>query len=198
MVPDQKPIPPNSCYFLTLNVVDRIDVFTRPAYKQVITNALNHFIEIHGVVVYAWCLMSSHLHLLIKTREGYGPAWFERDFKKFTTPAVLKALEMEADLRRDWILQRFEEFSKSLKKIEKFHLWQTCNSPLHIDCKQPRLLLDRIDGIHANPVRHGIVDLPENYIFSSARDYAGLKGPVKVTVIQQGSGSARFNRLSAN
>jgi putative transposase len=198
MLSDKKPIPPDACHFLTLNVVDRIDTFTRPAYKEVITNALNHFIETHGVQVYAWCLMSSHLHLLIKTREGYGPAWFERDFKKFTTPALLKAIDMEGDLRRDWMLQRFEEFSKSLKKIEKFHVWQTCNSPLHIDCQQPRLLLDRIDEIHGNPVRHGIVDLPENYLFSSARDYAGLKGPVKVTVIQHGSGSARFNRLSAN
>jgi putative transposase len=198
MLQDKKPTPLEACHFLTLNVVDRIDVFTRPAYKKVITDALNHFIDMHGLAVYAWCLMTNHLHLLIKTREGYGPAWFERDFKKFTTPDVFKAIEMEADLRRDWMLQRFEEFSKSLKKIEKYHLWQTCNSPLHIDCTQPRLLLDRIEQIHENPVRHGIVDLAENYLFSSARDYAGLKGPVQVSVIQQVSGPARFKKLFSN
>jgi putative transposase len=198
MMPDQKPIPGDACHFLTLNVVDRIDVFIRPAYKQVITKALNHFIEMHGVSIYAWCLMSSHLHLLIKTKEGYGPAWFERDFKKFTTPEVLKAIQTEADLRRDWMLQRFEEFSKSLKKIEKFHLWQTCNSPLHIDCQQPKGLFDKVEEIHENPVRHGIVDVPENYIYSSARDYAGLRGPVNVAVLTPGAGKSRFKRISAN
>jgi REP element-mobilizing transposase RayT len=198
MKPDQKPIPRDACHFLTLNVVERIDVFVRPAYKQVITRALNHFIELHGVNVYAWCLMSSHLHLLIRTKEGYGPAWFERDFKKYTTPLLLKAIQTEADLRRDWILERFEEFGKSLKRIEKYHLWQTCNSPLHIDGQQPQQLLDKIEEIHENPVRHGIVDQPENYLYSSARDYAGLRGPVHVTVIQPAAGTARFKRISAN
>ena len=139
-----KPVtPPDACYFLTLNVVDKIDVFVRPSYKQVIADALNHFIETQGLIVYAWCLMSSHLHLLVKTREGMGPAYFERDFKKFTTPEIIKVIEMELDFRREWMMQRFEDFSKSLKKIEKFVVWQSCSSPLHIDCQQPRLLIDR-------------------------------------------------------
>ncbi|HVU83282.1 MAG TPA: transposase, partial [Puia sp.] len=77
--------PREACYFLTLNVVDRIDVFTRPAYKQVIADALNHFVETGQVCLYAWCLMTHHLHLLVRIPEGNGPAYFERDFKKYTT-----------------------------------------------------------------------------------------------------------------
>jgi len=173
-----------------------MDVFVRPVYKEVIIKALNHFTDTQGLVIYAWCLMTSHIHLLVKTREGNCPAYFERDFKKFTTPEIIKALEMEMDPRKEWIMQRFEEFGKSLKKIEKFHLWQSCSSPLHIDSDQPHLLLERIDHIHENPVRERIVELPENYLFSSARDYAGLKGLVKVKVIQPGL--SRFKMLSSN
>src|ERR1700731_2702633 len=103
MLSNDKPILPlDACYFLTLNTVDKIDVFVRPAYKQVIVEALNYFIQAQGLHVYAWCLMSSHLHLLVRTREGANPAIFERDFKKYTTPEVLKAVEMEMDLRREW------------------------------------------------------------------------------------------------
>jgi REP element-mobilizing transposase RayT len=198
MLSNDKPILPlDACYFLTLNTVDKIDVFVRPAYKQVIVEALNYFIQARGLHVYAWCLMSSHLHLLVRTREGANPAIFERDFKKYTTPEVLKAAEMEMDLRREWMLQRFEEYSKSLKRIEKFHLWQNCSSPLRIDHEQPRLLPDRIVHIHENPVREGIVEIPEAYIYSSARDYAGIHGLVNVKVVRQ-KGIFGVKQISAN
>jgi putative transposase len=194
---DKPIIPRDACYFLTLNVVDKIDVFVRPAYKQVIADALNHFIAAHEVVVYAWCLMSSHLHLMVKAKAGTGPAYFERDFKKYTTPELLKAIEMEIDFRREWMMQRFESFCQSLRRIEKFNCWQNCSSPLHIDPSDSRLLLERIDHIHENPVRERIVELPEAYLFSSARDYAGVKGLVNVKVIQQ-QGVSRVKLLSNN
>ena len=178
-------IPVDSSYFLTLNTVDKIDVFVRPAYKQVVVDALNYFIETQGLVVYSWCLMTSHLHLIVRTREATAPAYFERDFKKYTTPIILKTIEMEMDFRREWMMQRFEDYGKPLRRIEKFHLWQNCSGPFRIDCQQPRMLLDRIAHIHENPVREKIVEQPEAYVFSSARDYAGMRGLVNVRVVQQ-------------
>ena len=198
MLSNEKPIIPlDSCYFLTLNTVDKIDVFTRPAYKQVIADALNYFIDTQGLAVYAWCLMASHLHLIVRTKEAAAPAYFERDFKKFTTPAILKTVEMEMDFRREWMLRHFEDYRKSLQRKEKFHLWQDCSSPLRIDCKQPRALLDRIAHIHENPVRERIVEQPEAYLFSSARDYAGRQGLVRARVVQQ-QGLLGMKMLSAN
>jgi putative transposase len=198
MLSPEKPILPlDACYFLTFMTVDKIDVFIRPAYKQVIVNALNYFVQSQGLLIYSWCLMSSHLQLLVRTREGAAPAIFERDFKKFTTPEVLKAIEMEMDFRREWMLLRFEEYGKSLKRIEKFHLWQNCSSPLRIDHEQPRLLPDRIGYIHENPIREGIVEAPEAYIYSSARDYAGIRGLVNVKVIRQ-KGLFGVRHVSAN
>ena len=186
MFSQERPIiPVDSSYFLTLNTVDKIDVFVRPAYKQVVVDALNYFIETQGLVVYSWCLMTSHLHLIVRTREATAPAYFERDFKKYTTPIILKTIEMEMDFRREWMMQRFEDYGKPLRRIEKFHLWQNCSGPFRIDCQQPRMLLDRIAHIHENPVREKIVEQPEAYVFSSARDYAGMRGLVNVRVVQQ-------------
>jgi putative transposase len=182
---DKPKLPLDACYVLTLNTVDKIDVFVRPAYKQVIADSLNYFIDTHGLIVYCWCLMSSHLHLVVRTKDGTAPAYFERDFKKFTTPAILKTIEMEMDFRREWMMRHFEEYPRSLRRLEKFYLWQNCSSPLRLDSQNPRVLLDQIQHIHENPVRERIVELPEAYIFSSARDYAGLHGLVKVRVVQQ-------------
>jgi putative transposase len=186
MLSNEKPIIPlDACYFLTLNTVDKIDVFVRPAYKQVVVEALNYFVETQGLVIYAWTLMTSHLHLIVRPQDAMAPAYFERDFKKFTTPLILKALEMEMDFRREWMMRHFEDYGKPLRRIEKFHLWQNCSSPLRIDCQQPKCLLDRIAHIHENPVREMIVEQPEAYLHSSARDYAGMRGLVNVRVVQQ-------------
>jgi len=198
MLSNERPIIPlDSCYFLTLNTVDKIDVFVRPAYKQVIADALNYFIETHGLVIYAWALMSSHLHLVIRPKEATAPAYFERDFKKYTTPVILKALEMEIDFRREWMMRHFEDYGKPLRRIEKFHLWQNCSSPLRIDCSQPKVILDKIAHIHENPVREMIVEQPEAYVFSSARDYAGIRGLVNVRVVQQ-QGILGMKKLGVN
>ena len=194
--PDKHVALPDACYFLTLNVIDKIELFVRPLYKEIIAEALNHFILTQGIVLHAWCLMSSHLHLLLRTREAYGPSFFERDFKKYTTPELIKAVEMKLDFRKEWMLARFEECSKSLKKIEKFQLWESCSSPLRIESDQPRLLLEKAEHIHENPLRENIVELPENYVFSSARDYVGLKGLVNVTVLKPGW--PKFKLLSTN
>jgi putative transposase len=174
---------PQDCSYLTFNVVDWIDVFIRQTYKQIIVDALNYCIESKKFTVYAWCLMTNHLHMLARAQDGSGLAMIEKEFKKYTTTKILEAIDIEPDLRRSWMLQRFENCSLTLKKIEKFQLWQTCTNPTYIDFKQVYKLQERVLYIHENPIRDGIVDKPEHYLYSSATDYAGKPGMVKVNVI---------------
>ena len=176
--PNQK-----TCSYLTFNTVDWVDIFVRPVYKQVIADALNNFINQKGLIVYSWCLMSNHLHLIADCKATTTLALFERDFKRHTTTAILEAIDVEPDLRRQWMLQRFEHSSQSLKRIEKFQLWQNCSNPTLIEFKQVYKLQERILYVHENPVRDRIVARPEDYLYSSAIDYAGKKGLVNVTVI---------------
>lgn len=172
-----------NCSYLTFNTVDWVDIFIRPVYKEVVADALNHFIAERGLIVYAWCLMTNHLHLVAECKSNSTLALFERDFKKHTTTEILEAIDTEPDLRRGWMLQRFEHFSQSLKRIEKFQLWQNCSNPTLIEFKQVFKLQERVLYVHENPVRDKIVAHPEDYLYSSAADYAGKKGLVNVTVI---------------
>ena len=45
------------------------------------------------------------------------------------------------------------------------------------------MLQQKLDYIHQNPVFDGIVDEAEHYVYSSARDYAGFKGLLKIKYI---------------
>jgi hypothetical protein len=42
------------------------------------------------------------------------------------------------------------------------------------------MIESRMKFIHENPVRSGIVEIPEEYLYSSARNYSGLNGLIEV------------------
>lgn len=56
-------------YFLTLTVVDWIDLFTRKEYCNVIVDSLNYCINQKGLEVFAYVIMSSHVHMVCRTKE---------------------------------------------------------------------------------------------------------------------------------
>jgi REP element-mobilizing transposase RayT len=173
------------CSYLTLNVVDWIDIFIRPVYKQVIVESLNYFIDKKGLTVYAWCLMTNHLHLMVQANQGYGLSPLISDLKKFTSRLILEDIDVEPDSRRKWMLQKFQQASDSLKLLEKFQVWQSSVNPIYVDLNNSSSVKSQLDHIHCNPVRDRIVMLPEDYLYSSASDYAGIKGLVKVQLITE-------------
>ena len=172
-----------ACYFITFNVVDWVDIFVRPAYKQVITDSLNEYIAYKGLVVYAWCLMSNHLHLVAQVKKGLSFAVVTRQLKKSIARKMMEVIESEPDPRKEWMLSRFENFSQCLRRLDKYPLWQECNHPVHIEPGNRQALLEHVHYIHENPSRDKIVEFPEEYLFSSARDYAGMKGLVHIRKI---------------
>jgi putative transposase len=170
-----------ACYFITFNTVDWVDVFIRPVYKQVVVHTLNHFIDHKGLIVYSWCLMTNHLHLLAQAREGHVIAEIEKEFKTFTTTKILEAISTEPSARRNWMLKRFANFGDMLGLMKKYHIWQTSSSPLHIDMKKHEILIEHFCHIHNSPVRDRFVDMAADYPYSSARDYAGMEGLVRIS-----------------
>jgi putative transposase len=173
------------CCYLTLNVVDWIDIFIRPVYKQVIVESLNYFIDKKGLTVYAWCLMTNHLHLMVQANQGFGLSSLINDLKKFTSRLILEDIDVEPDSRREWMLEKFQHASNSLKLLEKFQVWQTSINPIYIDLHNTSIVRSQLDYIHSNPVRDRIVILSEDYLYSSASDYAGIKGLVNVKLITE-------------
>jgi putative transposase len=183
-------------HFITLNVVDWVDIFIRPVYKQIIVHSLNHFIATKGLNVYAWCLMSNHLHLIANT-EGHSLPEIEKEFKNFTAQKILEDISVEPPKRLEWMMARFESFSNLLGLNKKFQIWQTCTNPVYVSLSKSTQLIEQIEFIHNNPVRDRVVTTAEDYLYSSARDYAGMKGLVTIRklpkIAQQFSAAENVN-----
>jgi len=171
----------NAVYYLTFTVVDWVDVFTRNEYKTVIADSLNYCIDNKGLEVFAWCLMSNHLHLVCRATEGFQISDIIRDFKKFTAKTILDKIKTEPESRMDWMLYRFEFAGKFDNRISKYRFWQDTNHAIQLD--NTELIEQKINYIHDNPVRAMIVGRQEDYLCSSACDYAGEQGLVNVQTI---------------
>lgn len=162
-------------YFITSTVVDWVDIFTRPKYKHIILESLIYCQEHKGLKIYAWVLMSNHLHMIISSGNQSSISEILRDFKKFTSRRIL--LELEEDVqesRREWMLDRFRFAGANDKKITKYRFWQEGNHAELIYLYD--FYMQKLNYIHLNPVRQEIVNQPQDYLYSSAVNYAGGKG----------------------
>lgn len=76
---------PDGLYFITYTIVEWIDVFTRPIYKDLIVDSLQYSMSNKGLNLYAWVIMSNHVHLIASAKEGFELYAILRDHKKFTS-----------------------------------------------------------------------------------------------------------------
>lgn len=96
-------------YFLTLTVVDWVDIFTRPVYKHILIDSIKYCQTAKGLEIYAWCIMSNHVHMIAGVKEDgeYSLSDILRDLKKFTNKKILKEIETGTESRKKWMLNQF-------------------------------------------------------------------------------------------
>ena len=171
----------NATYFLTFTVTDWVDVFTRSNYKTVIVESLEYCIRNKGLKLYAWCLMTNHIHLICRTEEPFRMSDFIRDFKQFTAKKIVEEIKNTSESRKDWMLYRFELAGKYDKRITKYRFWQDTSHPVELISNE--FIEGRMNYIHQNPVRAGFVANAEDYLYSSARNYADLDALIQIEMI---------------
>ena len=166
-------------YFVTFTVESWVDVFTRQTYKDILLDSLCYCQKEKGLIVYAWCLMTNHIHLIVGRRSENKIEEIVRDFKKYTSVHISRAIENNSlESRKSWMLNIFRTAASESKKHEKHKFWQNDYHPVELFNNE--MMDQKLDYIHENPVKEGIVQKPEDYLYSSARDYAGMKGLVEI------------------
>jgi putative transposase len=169
-------------YFVTFATEGWVDVFTRQVYREIIVDALKYCQSKKGLVLYSWCLMTNHMHLIVGRSKEEKIEEIIRDLKKFTSVQICKAIETnQAESRKTWMLQIFRSAALESKKHTKFKFWQNEYHP--VELSDNHMIDQKLAYIHENPVKDGIVENPEDYLYSSARDYAGVKGLLEITFL---------------
>jgi putative transposase len=168
-------------YFVSFATINWIDVFTRREYNDIVVDSLRYCQQHKGLEVYAWCLMTSHAHLIISS-ETENLSGILRDLKRHTAKELLKAIRKNGqESRREWLLWMFEQAGRHNAHNEQYQFWQQGNHPIELHSNELRQ--QRLGYLHRNPVLAGFVDAPEDFLYSSARNYAGRPGLLDVLFI---------------
>ncbi len=177
-----------ACYFITMTVVYWIDIFSRREYRDIIVDSLNYCVDHKGLELNAWVLMTNHLHIVGRVVKNpdlagvSGMSGFLRDFKKFTSKEIIKTMGSIPESRKDWLLDKFSFAARRTGRARNYKIWKDDNHAIDLD-NNGIDTMQKVDYVHNNPVVSGWVLEPEHYAYSSAMDYAGGKGLVKVSIL---------------
>jgi len=161
-----------SAHFLTCSVVSWLPVFSLPACAEIVLDSLQYLQEHGRLTLYGYVLMETHLHLIASAPDL--PTTL-RDFKAFTARNVVA--ELDASNVR-WILQVMSRNRLRHRTQSRHQFWQEGSHPQLI--LGDAMMRQKMEYMHNNPMRRGYVDDPEHWRYSSARDYAGETGIVRI------------------
>ncbi len=156
-------------HFVTFSVVGWVDVFSREQYKELFIESLKYCQQNKGMVLHAWVIMTNHVHLIISS-DSNKLENIVRDLKKYTSKQIIKSIqENSSESRKEWMLNLFGFAGKNNNNNKEYQFWKQDYHPIELNSAER--IKQRLDYLHENPVRSGLVWEPWHYRYSSAIDY---------------------------
>jgi REP element-mobilizing transposase RayT len=166
---------PEGLYFVSFAVVEWLDVFTRNEYKEIIKESLTFCQKNKGMEIFAWCIMTNHVHLVFRTIGEQKPELVLGDFKRFTSQKIVKAIiDNPKESRKEILINTFKKAAENSSNVKHHQFWRHDNKP--IELWSNKVINEKINYVHQNPVEADLVFRAEDYRYSSTIDYSGVKG----------------------
>ena len=154
-----------SVFFVTFSVMQWLPVFVSQQTCKIVTDNLNFCHDKKGLRTNAYVIMPTHLHAIV-FHESFQPHTLEQvltDFRKFTGRQLCDFCEAHMP----------PCFSDTLREAagndQTWRFWQPTRHPEQIETES--FWQSKIDYLHENPCRKGLVVRPDHWRFSSANWY---------------------------
>jgi putative transposase len=141
--------------FITTTVTNWIPVFQNENNAMAIIEQLKETSEFHKASIMGYVVMPSHVHALVGLREYADLSKLMKAFKGITSRKLKSGV--------------LREYGEKLMADGKFHLWKRRFDDVVIYSEEQ--LKIKLDYIHNNPVKDGLVENPIDWAYSSARDW---------------------------
>ncbi len=150
-------------YFVTSTIVEWLPVFTTKPYFDLMLQSLTFCRRHKDLQLFSYVILDNHFHLIVGSPHL---GQILTDFKKFTARKIVDQLTAE---RKGWLLNQLAYYKKRYKTKSDYQVWQEGLHPQLIHSHE--MLVQKIEYIHYNPVKRGLVAAPEHWLHSSARNY---------------------------
>ncbi len=156
-------------YFVTSTIIEWLPVFKNEFYYNILLEAIKYSQIKKNLKLYAYVLLDNHFHLIVT---GDNLTNVFKSIKGFTAKEIIKQLKSD---QNEEFLELFRINKLKHKVKSEFQVWQESFHPQEILTEN--IFQQKIDYIHMNPVRRGLVKEPKEWKYSSAEYFAaGIEG----------------------
>ncbi|MCC6329710.1 MAG: transposase [Acidobacteria bacterium] len=154
----------NPAYYLTSVAHKRLPIFQRESIGQIVCDAFNEARLSGGILIFAYVIMLDHTHLLTDcSREIADVLRFMNGISAKRVVDHLKINGFDSSLAKLRIQERENRHKHSVYE----------HHPNAMRITGEDAFMQKVNYIHLNPVRAGLVEHPNDYLFSSARQWHG-------------------------
>lgn len=173
---------PDGLYFVSFAVVRWVEIFTNHHYCDIVVKSLKFCQKNKGMEIVSWCIMPNHIHLIFRSSEDKLPGDLLGDFKRFTSKELVKAIKLNPkESRKKSILGIFRNEARKCHNVNNYQFWQHYNHP--VELWSNGMIQQKINYVHNNPVTAGLVNKPEDYPYSSAKNYVDEDGLIDDIIV---------------
>lgn len=112
--------------------------------------------------------MSNHIHLILKSGNSTISNTI-RDMKKYTANRIIEQIENGAESRKKWLPSEMAFAARKHNRNSIYQFWTHENHAVELSTNE--MMEQRLNYMYQNPVKAGIVEREEDYLYSSARNY---------------------------
>ena len=146
-------------YFFTSVAHNRLPIFQTDKLKKIMCEALDEARRSADLLLFSYVLMPDHNHIITDNkREPSDTLRFLNGISAKRILDHLKANALES-------LEKLRMYEK--KKGYKYSVWE--HHPDKFLITSESTFMQKVNYIHMNPVKAGLVEHPDDYLYSSAR-----------------------------
>ncbi len=162
---------------LTFSCYQRIPFFSRERTCEWFIQSLEKARQKFGFELWAYVIMPDHVHLLVNPLDAADQ--MSEFLQAVKEPVARKAIAYLKANSPEWLARITVHEGQRVRH----RFWQP-GGGYDRNTTSSETLRSMIEYIHANPIRRGLVTRIEDYEYSSARWYAGIR-PVKIEMDEQ-------------
>jgi len=134
------------------------------------------FCSERGVTIFGYVILENHLHWIASAKGSLQDLSDQVGrFKSYTARRIIDEMGQRGF---STLLDELRYFKIRHKVDQAYQLWQEGSHPQQI--QNDEMLVQKLEYIHANPLRRGYVDDPTHWRYSSSRNYAGMPAMLDV------------------
>ena len=151
-------------FFVTCSVVRWLPLFELEPYRSIILESLTYIVAHKQVELNAYVIMPTHLHAILWPAPEQRIGNILRDFKRFTSRAISRLAEERNDARYLAVFRAARQAGRAQDRSQ-YQVWQEGSHPEAVH--SPFFARQKLEYIHDNPVRAGLVSSAVQWDYSS-------------------------------